>query len=121
MKRPSTSHLSPRHRRPDTHEGDYLFEGVGENDPLIEALYRTSLMRRLDVDAIDHALDAHLAAHGDPEQQAFAKQACAGYDRLFPLAEVSEGSPLYLQEHQAWNPQTDRERAWIAGEHHRAS
>jgi len=108
--RPPTSHLEPRHRTPDVHQGSWLFENAGGSDPLIEALYRVSLTKRIDVDAIDRALDAHLTAHGEPEQQAYAKQACAGYDRLFPLMEEAPTDSAYIREHRAWNPPTSRER-----------
>lgn len=113
MTRPPTSHLNPRHRTPDVHEGDWLFENVGRSDPLLEALYRTSLTQRLNVDAIDRALDAHLEAHGEHEQQAYSKLACDGYDRLFPLSEAGAGDTPYQREHRAWNPSTLRERTLL--------
>jgi len=112
MTRPPTMHLEPRRHTPDVHEGDWLFEGVGREDTLIEALYRVSLMQRMDVDAIDRALDAHLATHGEPEQLAYAKLPCSGYDRLFPLADPQpDGTSFadYAREHRAWNPPTARE------------
>lgn len=113
MTRPPTSHLEPRRCTPDVHEGNWLFENVGRSDPLLEALYRTSLTQRLNVDAIDRALDAHLEAHGEPEQQAYARQPCAGYDRLFPLTEAGAGGTPYQREHRAWNPSTLRERTLL--------
>ena len=111
MTRPPTSHLQPMHRTPDVHEGDWLFEGVGREDPLVEALYRASLTQRMDVDAIDRALDAHLAVHGEAEQQAYAKRPCAGYDRMFPLVAEGLADSAYMREHRAWNPPTAREKA----------
>lgn len=112
MTRPLTSHLEPRHRTPDVHDGDWLFEGVGRHDPHLEILYRVSLTQRLDVDAIDRALDAHLAAHGELEQVAYAKAACMGYDRTFPVVEAQADDSDYMREHRAWNPLTARERAF---------
>lgn len=114
LNRPSTSHLEPRRYTPDVHEGDWLFEGVGKGAPLLEALYRVSLTQRIDVDAIDRALDAHLAAHGEPEQVAYAEQPCTGYDRLLPLTEARAGDSPYQQEHRAWNPPTQREIAFVS-------
>lgn len=112
MTRPPTSHLEPRHRKPDVIESNWLFEGVGRGDPLLETLYRVSLTQRLDVNAIDRALDAHLAAHGEPEQVAYAKQRCEGYDRTFPLVEARDNDSEYVREHRAWNPPTQRELAF---------
>ena len=114
MTRPLTSHLEPRHRTPDVHDDDWLFEGVGREDPLLAALYRVSLTQRIDVDAIDRALDAHLAAHGEPEQVAYAQLRCEGYDRTFPLVEPKEGDSDYMREHRAWNPRTGRERSLLS-------
>jgi len=111
MTRPPTSHFQPRAHTPDVHEHGALFEGVGRDDPLLEALYRVSLTQRLDVDAIDRSLDAHLAAHGEPEQVAYAKRHCPGYDRLVPLIEAGEGDSPYQREHRDWNPITAREWA----------
>lgn len=112
MTRPPTSHLEPRRCTPDVHEGNWLFENVGRSDPLLEALYRTSLTQRLNVDAIDRALDAHLAAHGEPEQVAYAKAPCSGYDRTFPLEDAKADDSEYVREHRAWNPLTQREIAF---------
>lgn len=113
MTRPPTSHFQPRAHTPDVHEHGALFEDVGRDDPLLEALYCVSLTQRLDVDAIDRALDAHLAAHGEPEQVAYAKAACMGYDRTFPLVEAQADDSDYVREHRAWNPLTQREIALV--------
>ncbi len=95
---------------------DFLFEADGQRDPLLQALYVTSLVHRRDVDAIDRLLDAHRAAFGEPEQVAYALLPDDRHDRLLPLVacDVQERDPglqRYLDEHRAWNPVTQRERA----------
>ena len=66
MTRPPTSHLQPMHRTPDVHEGDWLFEGVGRGDPLLEALYRVSLTQRIDVE-----INAYLELKVQPVEAMF--------------------------------------------------
>lgn len=93
---------------------DFLFEADGQRDPLLQALYVTSLVHRRDVDAIDRLLDAHRAAFGEPEQVAYALLPDDRHDRLLPLVacDVQERDPglqRYLDEHRAWNPVTQRE------------
>lgn len=46
-----------------------LYEGLGLVDPAIQRLYHAALAA--DGPAIDSLLDAHLAEHGEPAQQAF--------------------------------------------------
>ena len=95
---------------------DVLFEADGQRDPMLQALYVTSLVHRRDVDAIDRLLDAHRIAYGEPEQVAYAQQRDGLHDRPLPL-QSSDGSvgdaglQHYLEEHRAWNPVTQRERA----------
>jgi len=111
----TTSH---GHLRPDPVDlrdpSDFLFEADGQRDPLLQALYVTSLVHRRDVDAIDRLLDAHRAAFGEPEQVAYALLPDDRHDRLLPLVacDVQERDPglqRYLDEHRAWNPVTQRE------------
>lgn len=112
----TTSH---GHLRPDPvglrDPCDFLFEADGQRDPLLQALYATSLVHRRDVNAIDRVLDAHRAAHGEPEQVAYALLPDDRHDRSLPLVacDVQEGDlslHRYLEEHHAWNPVTKRER-----------
>ena len=95
---------------------DLLFEANGQRDPLLQALYTTSLVHRRDVDAIDRLLDQHREAYGEPEQVAYAQQRDGLHDRPLPLVSsdwCAEDADLqrYLEEHRAWNPVTQRERA----------
>ena len=113
----TTSH---GHLRPDPIDlrdpSDLLFEANGQRDPLLQALYTESLVHRRDVDTIDRLLDAHRLAYGEPEQVAYAQQRDGLHDRPLPL-KSSDGSvgdaglQHYLEEHRAWNPVTQRERA----------
>ena len=113
----TTSH---GHLRPDPVDlrdpRDFLFEADGQRDALLQALYDVSLVNRRDVDAIDSVLDAHRLAYGEPEQVAYAQQRDGLHDRPLPL-QSSDGSvgdaglQHYLEEHRAWNPVTQRERA----------
>ena len=112
----TTSH---GHLRPDPvglrDPCDFLFEADGQRDPLLQALYATSLVHRRDVNAIDRVLDAHRAAHGEPEQVAYAQQRDGLHDRPLPLVSSDGGVgdlglQRYLDEHRAWNPVTQRER-----------
>lgn len=94
---------------------DFLFEADGQRDPLLQALYVTSLVHRRDVDAIDRLLDAHRAASGEPEQVAYAQQRDGLHDRSLPLVSSDGGVgdvglQRYLEEHRAWNPVTQAER-----------
>ena len=113
----TTSH---GHLRPDPVDlrdpCDVLFEADGQRDPMLQALYVTSLVHRRDVDAIDRLLDAHRAASGEPEQVAYAQQRDGLHDRPLPLVSsdwCAEDADLqrYLEEHRAWNPVTQGERA----------
>ncbi|WP_329889239.1 hypothetical protein [Stenotrophomonas sepilia] len=113
----TTSH---GHLRPDPVDlrdpCDVLFEADGQRDPMLQALYVTSLVHRRDVDAIDRLLDAHRAASGEPEQVAYAQQRDGLHDRPLPLVSSNGGVgdvglQRYLDEHRAWNPVTQRERA----------
>ena len=113
----TTSH---GHLRPDPVDlrdpRDFLFEADGQRDALLQALYVTSLVNRRDVDAIDRLLDAHRAASGEPEQVAYAQQRDGLHDRPLPLVSSDGGVgdlglQRYLDEHRAWNPVTQRERA----------
>lgn len=95
---------------------DFLFEADGQRDPLLQALYTESLVNRRDVDTIDRLLDAHRLAYGEPEQVAYAQQRDVLHDRPLPLVSsdwCAEDADLqrYLEEHRAWNPVTQRERA----------
>lgn len=95
---------------------DLLFEADGQRDPLLQALYTTSLIHRRDVDAIDRLLDQHREAYGEPEQVAYAQQRDGLHDRPVPLVSSDgcvgdAGLQHYLEEHRAWNPVTQRERA----------
>ncbi len=95
---------------------DLLFEPNGQRDPLLQALYTQSLVNRRDVDAIDRLLDAHRLAYGEPEQVVYAQQRDVLHDRPLPLASSDgcvgdAGLQHYLEEHRAWNPVTQRERA----------
>lgn len=113
---------SPRshvHLRPDPVDLrdpiDFLFETDGQRDPLLQALYTTSLVHRRDVDAIDRLLDQHREAYGEPEQVAYAQQRDGLHDRPLPLMSSDgcvgdAGLQHYLEEHRAWNPVTQRER-----------
>lgn len=112
----TTSH---GHLRPDPVDlrdpCDVLFEADGQRDPMLQALYVTSLVHRRDVDAIDRLLDAHRAASGEPEQVAYAQQRDGLHDRPLPLVSSNGGVgdvglQRYLDEHRAWNPVTQRER-----------
>jgi len=112
----TTSH---GHLRPDPVDlrdpFDFLFKADGQRDPLLQALYATSLVHRRDVDAIDRLLDAHRAAFGEPEQVAYALLPDDRHDRSLPLlaCDVQERDlslRRYLEEHHAWNPVTKRER-----------
>ena len=112
----TTSH---GHLRPDPVDlrdpCDVLFEADGQRDPLLQALYATSLVHRRDVDAIDRLLDAHRIAYGEPEQVAYAQQRDGLHDRPLPLVSSDGGVgdvglQRYLDEHRAWNPVTQRER-----------
>lgn len=114
---------SPRshvHLRPDPVDLrdpiDFLFETDGQRDPLLQALYTTSLVHRRDVDAIERLLDQHREAYGEPEQVAYAQQRDGLHDRPLPLMSSDgcvgdAGLQHYLEEHRAWNPVTQRERA----------
>ena len=112
MSTPSHGHL-----RPDPVDlrdpSDLLFEANGQRDPLLQALYTTSLVHRRDVDAIDRLLDQHREAYGEPEQVAYAQQRDGLHDRPLPLVSsdgvVNAGLQRYLDEHRAWNPVTQRE------------
>lgn len=112
----TTSH---GHLRPDPVDlrdpFDFLFKADGQRDPLLQALYATSLVHRRDVDAIDRLLDAHRAAFGEPEQVAYAMLRDNQHDRPLPLLSgdvmVDAGLQRYLEEHRAWNPVTQGERA----------
>lgn len=114
MSTPSHGHLRPAPfdlRDPC----DFLFETDRQRDPLLQALYLTSLVHRRDVDAIDRLLDAHRAASGEPEQVAYAQQRDGLHDRPLPLVSSDGGVgdlglQRYLDEHRAWNPVTQRER-----------
>ena len=114
MSTPSHGHL-----RPDPVDlrdpSDLLFEANGQRDPLLQALYTESLVNRRDVDAIDRLLDAHRLAYGEPEQVAYAMLRDKQHDRPLPLLSgdvmVDTGLQRYLEEHRAWNPVTQRERA----------
>lgn len=95
---------------------DLLFEANGQRDPLLQALYTESLVNRRDVDTIDRLLDAHRLAYGEPEQVAYAQQRDGLHDRPVPLVSSDgcvgdAGLQHYLEEHRAWNPVTQRERA----------
>lgn len=95
---------------------DLLFLPDGKRDPLLQALYTTSLVHRRDVDAIDRLLDQHREAYGEPEQVAYAQQRDGLHDRPLPLMSSDgcvgdAGLQHYLEEHRAWNPVTQRERA----------
>ena len=112
----TTSH---GHLRPDPVDlrdpCDVLFEADGQRDPMLQALYVTSLVHRRDVDAIDRLLDAHRIAYGEPEQVAYAQQRDGLHDRPLPLVSSDGGVgdvglQRYLDEHRAWNPVTQRER-----------
>lgn len=114
MSTPSHGHL-----RPDPVDlrdpSDFLFETDRQRDPLLLALYVTSLVHRRDVDAIDRLLDAHRLAYGEPEQAAYALLPDDRHDRSLPPADcdVQESDPglqRYLDEHRTWNPVTQRER-----------
>lgn len=92
-----------------------LFEANAQRDPLLQALYTQSLVHRRDVDAIDHLLDVHRLAFGEPEQVAYAQQRDGLHDRPLPLVSSDgcvgdAGLQHYLEEHRAWNPVTLRER-----------
>lgn len=93
---------------------DLLFVAEGHRDPLLQALYTTSLVHRRDVDAIDRLLDAHRAVYGEPEQVAYAQLGDGLLDRPLPLSSDAavgdEGLQRYLDEHRTWNPVTQRER-----------
>ena len=94
---------------------DFLFEADGQRDPLLQALYVVSLVRRRDVNVIDRVLVAHRAAYGEPEQVAYAQQRDGLHDRPLPLLSSDGGVgdvglQRYLEEHRAWNPVTQRER-----------
>ncbi len=95
---------------------DLLFLPDGKRDPLLQALYTQSLVNRRDVDTIDRLLDQHREGYGEPEQVAYAQQRDGLHDRPLPL-QSSDGSvgdaglQHYLEEHRAWNPVTQRERA----------
>lgn len=113
----TTSH---GHLRPDPIDlrdpSDLLFEANGQRDPLLQALYTESLVHRRDVDTIDRLLDAHRLAYGEPEQVAYAQQRDGLHDRPLPLVSRDgcvgdAGLQHYLEEHRAWNPVTQRERA----------
>ena len=113
----TTSH---GHLRPDPvglrDPCDFLFEADGQRDALLQALYDVSLVNRRDVDAIDSVLDAHRLAYGEPEQVAYAQQRDGLHDRPLPLVSSDgcvgdAGLQRYLEEHRAWNPVTQRERA----------
>ena len=112
----TTSH---GHLRPDPVDlrdpFDFLFKADGQRDPVLQALYATSLVHRRDVDAIDRLLDAHRTAYGEPEQVAYAQQRDGLHDRPLPLVSSDGGVgdlglQRYLDEHRAWNPVTQRER-----------
>ena len=95
---------------------DFLFKADGQRDALLQALYVESLVNRRDVDAIDRLLDAHRMAYGEPEQVAYAQQRDGLHDRPLPLVSSDgcvgdAGLQHYLEEHRAWNPVTQRERA----------
>lgn len=95
---------------------DLLFEADGQRAPLLQTLYTESLVNRRDVDAIDRLLDAHRMAYGEPEQVAYAQQRDGLHDRPVPLVSSDgcvgdAGLQHYLEEHRAWNPVTQRERA----------
>lgn len=113
----TTSHGLPNPDPVDMRDpSDLLLEPNGQRDPLLQTLYTESLVNRRDVDAIDRLLDAHRMAYGEPEQVAYAQQRDGLHDRPLPLVS-SDGSvgdaglQHYLEEHRAWNPVTQRERA----------
>lgn len=107
------------HLRPDPVDlrdpTDLLFEANGQRDPLLQALYTESLVNRRDVDTIDRLLDDHRLAYGEPEQVAYAMLRDNQHDRPLPLLSgdvmVDAGLQRYLEEHRAWNPVTQGERA----------
>ncbi|MBB3277370.1 hypothetical protein [Pseudoxanthomonas sp. OG2] len=110
--------FSHGHLRPDPVDlrdpSDFLFEADGQREALLQALYVTSLVHRRDVDAIDRLLDAHRAAHGEPEQVDYAQQRDGLHDRPLPLVSSDGGVgdvglQRYMEEHRAWNPVTQRE------------
>lgn len=97
---------------------DLLFLPDGKRDPLLQALYTTSLVHRRNVDAIDRLLDAHRAAYGEPEQLVYAQQGDGLLDRPLPLVSSDggvgdAGLQHYLEEHRAWNPVTQKEREFL--------
>lgn len=81
-----------------------------------EELYRTAQAVGPSSDAIDAVLVAHRREHGEPEQVAYAQQRDGLHDRPLPLVSTDGGVgdvglQRYLDEHRAWNPVTQRERA----------
>jgi hypothetical protein len=108
------------HLRPDPVDlrdpSNLLFVADGQRAPLLQTLYTESLVHRRDVDAIDRLLDAHRMAYGEPEQVAYAQQRDGLHDRPLPMVSSDgcigdAGLQHYLEEHRAWNPVTQRERA----------